>query len=75
MASRPPHAGAQDREGLWAEAAAYARWTPSPHNIQPWRLHLEGDGTAGLYVDPARRLPKLACSQFIARGPAAFQIG
>lgn len=73
MASRPPHAGAQDRDGLWAEAAAYARWTPSPHNIQPWRLHLEGDGTAGLYVDPARRLPNTdTTSAFTLMGMAMF---
>jgi hypothetical protein len=51
-------AGAErDPEGVWREAAAYARWTPSPHNIQPWRLRLVDPRHAELYYDPRRLLP------------------
>ncbi len=47
----------RDPDGVWREAAAYARWTASPHNIQPWRLRLISGRVAELYVDPRRRLP------------------
>ena len=47
----------RDPDGLWAEAAAYARWTPSPHNIQPWRLRIVAPDSAELYADLTRRLP------------------
>lgn len=47
----------RDPQGLWREAAAYARWTPSPHNIQPWRLRLVSEESAELYFDPRRGLP------------------
>ena len=46
-----------DPDGIWSEAAAFARWTPSPHNIQPWRLHIVSAAEAELYVDPRRLLP------------------
>ena len=51
-----PDAGT-DPDGIWSEAAAFARWTPSPHNIQPWRLHVISATDAELYVDPHRLLP------------------
>lgn len=47
----------RDPRGLWREAAAYARWTPSPHNIQPWRLRVHSEQVAELYHDPRRGLP------------------
>lgn len=47
----------RDPNGWWQEALAYARWTPSPHNIQPWRLRLVRDDFAELYFDPRRGLP------------------
>ncbi len=48
---------ARDPDGVWREAAAYARWTASPHNVQPWRLRVISGREAELYVDPQRRLP------------------
>lgn len=48
----------QDTEGHWREAAAYARWAPSPHNTQPWRLRVLNSSRAELYYDPRRLLPK-----------------
>lgn len=47
----------RDPRGLWREAAAYARWTPSPHNIQPWRLRVHSEQVAELCHDPRRGLP------------------
>src|SRR4051812_44991425 len=48
----------KDPEGLWREGLAYARWTPSPHNIQSWRLRLISPEHAEVYYDPRRLLPK-----------------
>ena len=41
----------------WAELLEDARWAPSPHNVQPWRLRPRSDTTAELLYDPARLLP------------------
>lgn len=53
-ASRDP----RDRDGVWREGAAYARWTPSPHNVQPWLLRVVSPTHAELLYNPARLLPK-----------------
>lgn len=50
---------ARDAEGVWREGAAYARWTPSPHNIQPWLLRVVSPAHAELLYDPSRLIPKL----------------
>lgn len=44
-------------QARWAELLDYARWAPSPHNIQPWKLRVVSDTEAELYYDPARLLP------------------
>lgn len=41
----------------WRELVEYARWAPSPHNIQPWRLRPRSERDADLLYDPARLLP------------------
>src|SRR6476469_3446571 len=41
----------------WTELLDYARWTPSPHNVQPWKLLVLTDTDARLYYEPARLLP------------------
>ena len=46
-----------DHDGRWAEAMHYARWTPSPHNMQPWRLRVLNAWQAELCCDPDRQLP------------------
>lgn len=43
---------------LWEELVEYARWAPSPHNVQPWKLKAETETKAGLYYDPSRLLRK-----------------
>lgn len=63
----------RDPKGLWVEAAAYARWTPSPHNVQPWRLRVLDSAHAELYYDPRRLLPVTdPTSQFTSVGMAMF---
>lgn len=39
-------------------AAAYAILAPSPHNLQPWQIRLNGSDRLTLYCDLARRLPQ-----------------
>lgn len=41
----------------WPELVEHARWAPSPHNLQTWRLRPLPDGRAELLYDPARTLP------------------
>ncbi len=57
----------------WREAVAYARWTPSPHNIQPWRLCQISPTSAELYCDPKGFLPTTdPSSAFTLMGLAMF---
>src|SRR5881396_561357 len=42
---------------MWAELIDLARWAPSPHNIQPWRLRIRSETDADLLYDPTRLLP------------------
>ena len=39
------------------EALRYGITAPSSHNTQPWRIELDSDTEARLYVDPKRALP------------------
>ena len=62
-----------DAEGVWHEGAAFARWAPSPHNIQPWRLRVVSATTCELLYDPARLLPQTdPTSAFTMMGLAMF---
>ncbi len=64
--------GNQD-PGPWRDAVAYARWAPSPHNIQPWRLHQISPTAAELYCDPSCFLPVTdPSSAFTLMGLAMF---
>jgi hypothetical protein len=45
------------REGMWDALAEYARWSPSPHNVQPWQLRVRSEIEADLFYVPARLLP------------------
>jgi hypothetical protein len=42
---------------MWEALAEYARWTPSPHNVQPWQLRVRSESEADLLYVPARLLP------------------
>ena len=52
-------------ERIWTDLIEYARWCPSPHNVQPWKMKLVSNTEAHLYYDPAR-LP------FIVDGTSSF---
>ena len=41
----------------WRTLLDYARWAPSPHNIQPWQLRPVDDREAELRYVPDRLLP------------------
>lgn len=43
---------------LWFELLETALLTPSPHNVQPWRLKVVADSEALLFIDAARTMPK-----------------
>ena len=50
-------ATAIDAAARWRELLEDARWAPSPHNVQPWRLRCDADGGAALLCPPDRLLP------------------
>jgi hypothetical protein len=41
----------------WTALLDYARWTASPHNVQPWKIKIISETEAHLYYDPTRLLP------------------
>lgn len=42
---------------IWEEILAFARWAPSPHNIQSWRFRIESDSRLTVLFVPGRLLP------------------
>ena len=42
---------------LWRAILEVARTSPSPHNVQPWRVRLVSSRCAELYIDGTRTLP------------------
>ena len=58
---------------MWPELIDVARWAPSPHNIQPWRVRIRSETDAELLYDPARLLPETDPSgRFSAVGLGVF---
>ena len=43
---------------VWAELLETAIHAPSPHNVQPWRVRINSDHEADLFIDSTRTLPK-----------------
>lgn len=41
----------------WKDILEHARFAPSPHNIQPWKIKIINDTQADIYYDPTRLLP------------------
>src|ERR671930_1204620 len=41
----------------WTDLIDLARWAPSPHNIQTWKVRPLSDRRAELLYDPERTLP------------------
>ncbi len=44
----------EENESIWLELLDYARWSPSPHNVQPWKIKIISPVEAHLYYDPSR---------------------
>lgn len=40
------------------DALSYAILAPNPHNMQPWRIRLDGEDALTLFCDPSRLLPQ-----------------
>jgi nitroreductase len=61
------------RSPIWSELLELARWAPSPHNIQPWRVRPLSDGAAELLCASDRLLPDTDPSgRFIEVGLGIF---
>lgn len=59
QAAREPWRRADDGFGdPRLDALAYAILAPNPHNMQPWRVRLDGDDALTLFCDLARTLPE-----------------
>jgi len=43
--------------GPWVDILELARWTPSPHNTQPWKVRRLDDRRIEVLLDPTRALP------------------
>jgi nitroreductase len=43
---------------IWKTLLETAIHTPSPHNVQPWRLRIVSDESADLLIEKRRTLPK-----------------
>ena len=43
---------------IWKTLLETAVYTPSPHNVQPWRLRIVSDDSADLLIEKQRTLPK-----------------
>jgi nitroreductase len=43
---------------VWTTLLETARYAPSPHNVQPWRLRILSDQTGDLFIEKRRTLPK-----------------
>jgi hypothetical protein len=43
---------------IWRELLETAIHSPSPHNVQPWRVKIVNENEAELYIDSTRTLPK-----------------
>jgi hypothetical protein len=56
-AGQAPESRPEDCETPWRNGVAFARWSPSAHNVQPWRLRVISKEKAEVYYDPRRLLP------------------
>src|SRR5436189_6224284 len=52
---------------IWNKLLEYARWCPSPHNVQPWKVKVISETEAQLFYEP-KRVP------IVVDGTAAFTI-
>lgn len=58
MASEHPFSASEEETlEVWKQILDYARWAPSAHNIQPWKIKLESAEEAKIYLDTSKCLP------------------
>lgn len=57
VAISDPAGGATPATSIWREILEDARYAPSPHNIQPWKLDIVSEREATLLYDPTRLIP------------------
>ena len=43
---------------VWTDLLSTAVHSPSPHNVQPWRIRILNETEADLFIDSSRTLPK-----------------
>lgn len=71
--AKPAIASPADARQRWAELLEYARWSPSPHNVQPWKVKVLSATEAQVFYDPARLLPHTdPTSRFTITGLGMF---
>ncbi len=46
-----------ENTGDWKKILEYARWSPSAHNIQPWKVKIMNETEAKIYLDTSKLLP------------------
>ncbi|MCB2408191.1 hypothetical protein [Hymenobacter lucidus] len=70
---KPQAATPADARQRWGELLEYARWSPSPHNVQPWKVKVVSATEAQVFYDPARLLPHTdPTSRFTIAGLGMF---
>lgn len=48
----------EDGQKRWMDILEYARWCPSPHNTQPWKVKIISDTEAHILYEPQRLVPE-----------------
>jgi hypothetical protein len=57
----------------WKTLLQYARWSPSPHNVQSWKIKIRSAKKADVYIDKNRTFPILdVTGSFIVLGMGLF---
>ena len=57
MSRKPDVPDSNDDSVLWHSLLAVAGSSPSPHNVQPWRVRILSADSAELFIDGTRTLP------------------
>ena len=62
-----------EEKKIWMDILEYARWSPSPHNLQPWKMKIISATEVEVYYDPKRLLPEEdPDTRFLIIGMAIF---
>ncbi len=47
-----------EEKNKWMDILEFARWCPSPHNTQPWKVKIISDNKAEIFYEPTRLVPE-----------------